>query len=97
MKFLKSRKVKLAAAAVLFFITAVILFFNKDGILKYIKLKNDVDKLKRRIAEVEAENKRLEGEIDSLQKKIPAKIEKTAREKYNMIREGETAIKVVEE
>ena len=35
--------------------------------------------------------------IDSLKQKVPAKIEKTAREKYDMIRKGEKVIEVKEE
>ncbi len=75
----------------------IFLFFNEQGVVKYLKLKNEVSELDSQIKKVEAENKQLEGEIDSLKKKIPAKIEKTAREKYDMQREGEKVIKVVEE
>jgi len=38
---------------------------------------------------VNEENKSLRNEVDSLERKVPAKIEKTAREKYGMIRKGE--------
>jgi cell division protein FtsB len=34
----------------------------------------------------------LEAEIDSLKRNVPAKIEKIAREKYNMIRPNEKKI-----
>ena len=59
-------------------------------------LKNDVKTLNEQITDTQKENKALQQEIDSLQKKIPAKIEKTAREKYHMIRKGEKAIRVKE-
>ena len=42
------------------------------------------------------ENNSLKGEIDSLKKEIPAKIEQIAREKYDMIKEGERTIEVKE-
>ena len=97
MKILKTRKFSFYIITILFFFTAAYLLFNEDGILKYISLQNDVKKIKNKIIEVEQENKRLEGEIDSLQRKVPAKVEKIAREKYNMIRKGEKTIKIVEE
>ena len=52
--------------------------------------------VKSQTEKVDKENKNLENEIDSLRKKIPAKIERTAREKYDMLRENEKAIKVEE-
>jgi cell division protein FtsB len=81
----------------LFIAGLVFLFFNNQGVIKYLKLKDEVKEIKSRIEKVEKENKKLEGEIDSLKKKIPAKIERTAREKYDMLREGEKAIEVEEE
>jgi cell division protein FtsB len=42
------------------------------------------------------ENVRLQNEIDSLKNKIPAKIERTAREEYDMMRENEVKIDVNE-
>ncbi|HEX9740748.1 MAG TPA: septum formation initiator family protein [Ignavibacteriaceae bacterium] len=72
------------------------LFFNNQGVIKYLKLKNEVKEINTQIEKVDNENKQLEGEIDSLKKKIPAKIERIARQKYDMLREGEKAIKVEE-
>ena len=43
---------------------------------------------------IEKVNKILEAEIDSLKKKVPAKIEKIAREKYNMKRKNEQVIRI---
>ena len=48
------------------------------------------------ILRLQNENKSLKGEIDSLKKEIPAKIEQIAREKYDMIKEGERTIEVKE-
>ncbi len=81
----------------LFIAGLVFLFFNGQGVIKYLKLKDQVKEVKSQTEKVEDENKKLEGEIDSLKKKIPAKIERTAREKHDMLREGEKTIKVEEE
>jgi len=72
------------------------LVFNESGFIKYLKLKNEVKELRNEISEKELENKNREAEIDSLEKKNPAKIERTAREKYGMMKKGEKIIKVEE-
>ena len=68
----------------------------KDIFIKYLKLKNEVKELRNEVSEKELENKNREAEIDSLEKKNPAKIERTAREKYGMMKKGEKIIKVEE-
>ena len=73
------------------------LFFNEYGILKYLRLKGEVDELNKKYSRVEEENIKLKAEIDSLEKKIPAKIERSAREKHRMIRPGEKSIEIKEE
>lgn len=81
----------------LFFLAGILfLFFNEYGVLKFIKLNKQVNELNEQILKVENENRRLQAEIDSLENKVPAKIEKVAREKYNMMRPGESKV-VVEE
>ncbi len=92
----KSRKFKIYIFLILFLAALAFLFFNEFGILKYQRLKNEVKQVNEKISDTKKENKALEGDIDSLQKKIPAKIEKTAREKYHMIRKGEKVIQVRE-
>ena len=92
----RSRKLIYGIIAVIFFAGILFLLFNEYGIVKYIRLNNQVSELNMKINEVEKENKQLQAEIDSLENKIPAKIEKVAREKYNMMRPGESKI-VVEE
>ena len=74
----------------------VYIVFNDHGVIKYLELKNRVDSIKVELEKVKLENERMRLEIDSLQKKIPAKIEQVAREKYNMKREGEIKIDVEE-
>ncbi len=96
MSFLKSRKFIFGFIGIIFFAGILFLLFNEYGIVKYIRLNNQVNELNLKIDEVEKENKQLQSEIDSLENKVPAKIEKVAREKYNMMRPGESKI-VVEE
>jgi cell division protein FtsB len=72
------------------------IFFNERGLIKYQGLKSQVDSMQVELENIKLENERLKNEIDSLQKKIPAKMEQVAREKYNMKREGETVIEIEE-
>lgn len=72
------------------------LVFNDSGFIRYLNLKGEVDKLNKDVISKELENKDREAEIDSLEKKNPAKIEKVAREKYGMMKKGEKVIKVEE-
>jgi cell division protein FtsB len=97
MKFLKSGTVKFLFITLISIVGGVYLLFNEKGVIRYVELKNEVDNLNEQIEMLEKENKMLEGEIDSLKKKIPSKIERTAREKYDMIRPGEKKIEFVEE
>jgi len=93
MSFL-SKKLNLYIIASLFLVGIAILFFNEDGIFKYVKLQKQVKELGEQLKSVEDENKQLQNEIDSLKQNVPAKVEKVAREKYNMIRDGEKTIKM---
>ena len=94
MALFKNKKVRNYFFLLLFIAGLLFLFFNEQGVIKYLKLKSEVKDINTQIEKVEKKNKRLKEEADSLKQKIPAKIERTAREKYNMIREGEKAIKV---
>lgn len=96
MKLFKSKKTKFILLLAVFLIGAGFIIFNEYGVLKYLKLKNEVKDLNERIEQTEKENKSLEAEVDSLERKVPAKIEETAREKYNMKREGEKSVRVME-
>jgi cell division protein FtsL len=73
------------------------LVFNQQGIIKYVKLNNEIESLNEQLGKLEEENINLKNEIDSLKKEIPAKIEQVAREKYDMVREGEKTIEVKKE
>ena len=74
----------------------IYILFNERGVIKYIGLKSRVDSIQVEIEKIKLENLRLKNEIDSLQKKVPAKMEQVAREKYNMKRKDETLIEVEE-
>ena len=92
----QKNKIKYIVYFLIILIGLVYVLFNKYGIFKYWKLEKQVNKLENRISTIENENKILEAEIDSLKKKVPAKIEKIAREKYNMKRKNEQVIRVKE-
>ncbi|GBD86481.1 cell division protein FtsB [bacterium BMS3Abin03] len=72
------------------------LLFNDRGLIKYFRMQNELDSLTEQVTNLEKENANLKNEIDSLKNKIPAKIEQTAREKYDMLKEGEMKIEVKE-
>ncbi len=71
------------------------LFFNDSGILKYIKLKNEIEKLNSEIKNAEDTLQKLEAEIDSL-KISKNKIEQVAREKFHMLKPNEQVLKIEE-
>lgn len=92
----KSKKFIIVIIGLIFLAGIIFLSFNEYGIVKYIKLNNQVAELNEKIKAAEQENRRLQAEIDSLEKKVPSKIEEVAREKYNMMRPGESKIEVEE-
>lgn len=84
---------------VFIFVAAVLtaltyLTFNEYGFIKYFKLKEEIRILENKIKLADEQNRRLIFEIDSLEKKIPQKIERLAREKYGMSRKNESVIKI---
>jgi len=92
MKFIENKKFRFYTITAVVVIGTLYLLFNNYGVVKYVKVKSELDDLNLRITQLEEENRKLEAEIDSLQKNIPSKIEKVAREKYNMIRPNEKKI-----
>lgn len=71
------------------------LFFNEYGILRYLKLKDEISAIEKEISDADNQLQSLKAEIDSL-KTSNVKIEKVAREKYNMLRKNEKVLKVEE-
>lgn len=92
MKFIENKKTRFYIIVSVIVIGTLYLLFNNYGVVKYAKVKSEVEDLSSRITQLEEENRRLEAEIDSLIRNVPAKIEKIAREKYNMIRPNEKKI-----
>jgi cell division protein FtsB len=80
---------------VIFTVALAFLFFNENGILKYAKMKNEIKQLNEKIVESEQRLQILDSEIDSLKNSM-MKIEKVARERYNMMLPDESEIKIEE-
>lgn len=95
MSLLKKLNIKITIVVIVFFIGTMFILFNEFGLLKYLRLQKEVNEYKREMQEVNEENKLLKNEVDSLERKVPAKIEKSAREKYGMIRKGEKTIEII--
>jgi len=90
-KFLRSRRA--VVTAVVGVPLMMYLVFGSHGIIQRIGLENEKASLERKIKEAQEETKRLQAESKALDTDMK-EIEKVAREKYNMIREGETLYKV---
>ncbi len=71
------------------------LFLHENGILKYLELKSELNKIDTEITASEKKLKSLQAEIDSLQNN-KAKIERVAREKFNMMKKNEKTFKIEE-
>jgi len=69
------------------------LLFGSHGIIQRVKLENQKAELEVEIREAEDQTKRLRAESKALDGDLEA-IEKVAREKHGMIRDGETVYKV---
>lgn len=90
----KRKNLFLYLIAAILIVGLLYLVFNEHGFIRYSKLKGELDSLNTQISNLQNDNERLKSEIDSLKKEIPAKIEKVAREKYDMIKEGERTIEL---
>ena len=84
----------------IFFLVVIIgaisfLVFNENGIIKYMKLKSELNRIDEDIRKAEDRIKTLQSEIDSLHTS-KAKIEQVAREKFNMMKKNEKVFKIEE-
>jgi len=90
-RFLKSRRAVLSV--VIGFPVLLFLLFGSHGIIQRIRLQHQKVELEMKIQQAEVETKRLQAESKALDGDKKA-IEKVAREKYGMVRDGETVYKV---
>jgi cell division protein FtsL len=81
--------------AVIILSAVTFLFLNENGVLKFIKLKGEINRLDDEIKKAEMKLQSLQEEIDSLNTK-KEKIEKVARERYNMMFPEENVLGVEE-
>ena len=96
MTLLNKNKIARYAFILLLLIGLGFIIFNNSGYIKYLKLKSEVKEIRNEENQKELENKNLQAEIDSLEKKNSTKVEQIAREKYGMMKKGEKIIKVEE-
>ena len=59
-------KLKYIVFAIIFVAGLIYIFFNDSGVIKYLKLKQQVKALNEQISDVDKDNKQLQSEIDSL-------------------------------
>lgn len=93
-KLFKNRKLVLGLAAGTLVLSYVL--FANHGIVQRFKLQNRKAELKAKIHEAEQETRQLQATSKALEGDRRA-IEKVARERYGMHREGETVYKVKKE
>lgn len=67
--------------------------FGKKGIIQRIELEMEVKELRQKLKDEQDKTLILQKEIEDL-KTSDKKIEKTAREKYNMVKDGEEIYKI---
>lgn len=74
-------------------IVAGVVLFGNHGVLQRVRLQHEKSELTQKLEQAELESKRLQAEVKALDGDRIA-IEKAAREKHGMIREGETVYRV---
>ncbi len=92
-KFLKNIKKKNALILLLLSIGLVYILFDQRGLIQRIRLASEKSSLEDRIEQLRKENASMQVEITKLQTS-DKEIERIAREKYFMHRNGEKVIKV---
>lgn len=75
--------------------TTYLISYN-TGVIKYLKLRKEIDSLNAVVKTLEQENQQLKGSYKALENHEHYKIEKIAREKYNFKKQGETVITIEE-
>ena len=72
---------------------SMFMLFSNRGVMKRLSLESDKQEMEQKVREAEREQQRLTEQSKALDNDGRA-IEKVAREKYGLIREGETVYKV---
>jgi cell division protein FtsL len=91
--FLRGLKKKTAVVLLLLSIGFVYMLFDSRGLIQRIRLETEKSSLEKKIQELDKENALIQTEIQKL-KSSDQEIERIAREKYFMHRNGEKIIKV---
>ncbi len=76
------------------FIVILAFFFGDSGIIEIIKTQGKIERLEKRIAELQAEKEKLVREIEEL-KKNPLALERKAREKLWLMKKNEKVVVIV--
>jgi len=92
-KFLKGLKKRTAVILLILSIGVVYFLFDSRGLIQRIRLESEKSSLENKIRVLEQKNKSMQEEINKL-KTDNQEIERIAREKYFMHRNGEKIIKV---
>lgn len=89
---MKKETIRNILLLIFFLIVLLFLLFNEYGLIKYYKLKQEISSLKNQIDDKNKKIDDLQLEIDSLRNN-DFKLEKVAREKYNMSKPNEKVIR----
>ena len=92
-KFLKGLKKRTAVILLVLSIGFVYILFDSRGLIQRIRLESEKSSLENKIRALEQRNASMQAEIEKL-KTNDQEIERIAREKYFMHRNGEKIIKV---
>lgn len=93
MKEGSNKKIYAVIILVLIVVMLVFMTINEDGLLKYNRLKGELELANEKIKDADKQIEMLEAEIDSLNHSM-IKIEQVAREKYMMLGENEKVLEI---
>jgi len=85
------KKVIIGGVVFLLFVLTVVSFFGKRGWIEIYKTRRKQEVLLQKIEQLEGKKVKLERDIEELQKN-PKAVEKKAREKLGLVKEGEIVI-----
>jgi cell division protein FtsB len=80
---------------ILFLGISAFIIFNDNGLIKFLKLREEIGKLNQEIEKTKKKLSQLENEIDSLQSN-KEKLERVAREKFHMMKSNEKTFRLEE-